>query len=79
MNFVYIMFKALYGLKKKWHTWYDTLSQFLLENSFTRGVMNKMLFYKMHKDEMISVQVYVDDIIFGSTNDNLFKRFYKLM
>ena len=33
----------------------------------------------MHKDEMILVQVYIDDIIFGCTNDNLCKRFYKLM
>ena len=50
-----------------------------LKMSFTRGVIDKMLFHKMHKDEMILVQVYVDDIIFGSTNDNLCKRFAKLM
>ena len=43
------------------------------------GVIDKTLFHKMHKDEMILVQVYVDDIIFGSTNDNLCKRFAKLM
>ena len=79
MDFVYLLFKALYGLKQAPRTWYDTLSQFLLENGFTRGVIDKMLFHKMHKDEMILVQVYVDDIIFGSTNDNLCKRFSKLM
>ena len=79
MDFVYLLFKALYGLKQAPRTWYDTLSQFLLENGFTRGVIDKTLFHKMHKDEMILVQVYVDDIIFGSTNDNLCKRFAKLM
>ena len=79
MDFVYLLFKALYGLKQAPWIWYDTPSQFLLENGFTRGVIDKMLFHKMHKDEMILVQVYVDDIIFGSTNDNLCKRFAKLM
>ena len=79
MDFVYLLFKALYGLKQAPRTWYDTLSQFLLENSFTSGVVDKTLFHKMHKDEIILVQVYVDDIIFGSTDDNLCKRFTKLI
>ena len=78
-DFVYFLFKALYGLKQAPRTWYDTLSQFLLENGFTRGVIDKTLFYKMHKNDMILVQVYVDDIIFGSTNDQLCSRFAKLM
>ena len=78
-NFVYLLFKALYGLKQAPLTWYDTLSEFLLENGFSRGVINKTLFIKMHKNDMILVQVYVDDIIFGSTNDQLCSRFAKLM
>jgi len=79
VDFVYLLFKALYGLKQAPRTWYDTLSVFLLENGFTRGVIDKTLFHKMHKSDMILVQVYVDDIIFGSTNDDLCKRFSKLM
>ena len=78
-DFVYLLFKALYGLKQAPRTWYDTLSEFLIENGFTRGIIDKTLFHKMHKDNMILVQVYVDDIIFGSTNDDLCKRFSKLM
>ena len=78
-DFVYFLFKALYGLKQAPRTWYDTLSEFLLENGFTRGVIDKTLFHKVHKSDMILVQVYVDDIIFGSTNDDLCKRFSKLM
>ena len=70
-DFVYILFKALYGLKQSPRTWYDTLSEFLIENGFSRGVVDKTLFYKLHKDSLILVQVYVDDIIFGSTNDDL--------
>ena len=55
------------------------LSSFLIENGFIRGVIDKTLFTKIHKNDMLLVQVYVDDIIFGSTNDNLGKRFAKLM
>ena len=78
-DFVYFLFKALYGLKQAPRTWYDTLSEFLLENGFTRGVIDKTMFFKMHKNDMILVQVYVDDIIFGSTNDQLCSSFAKLM
>ena len=78
-DFVYLLFKAIYGLKQAPRKWYETLSEFLIENGFVRGVIDKTLFSKSHKGDMILVQVYVDDIIFGSTNDNLCKRFAKLM
>ena len=69
VDFVYFLFKALYGLKQAPRTWYDNLSIFLLENGFIRGVIDKTLFFKKHKNDMILVQVYVDDIIFGSINE----------
>ena len=59
--------------------WYDTPSGFLIEKGFIRGFIEKTLFTKIHKSDILLVQVYVDDIIFGSTNDNLCKRFAKLM
>ena len=52
---------------------------FLLKNGFTRGIIDKTLFYIKNNDDMILVQVYIDDIISGSTNDNLCKRFAKIM
>ena len=79
LDFVYYLFKAIYGLKQVLRKWYDTLYGFLIENGFIRGVIDKTLFTKNHKTDMVLVQVYVDDIIFGSTNDNLYKRFSKLM
>ena len=79
LDFMYLLFKVLYGLEQAPRTWYDTLSLFLFENGFTRGVIDKTLFHKMHNNDLILVQVYVHDIIFGSTNDNLCKRFAKLM
>ena len=78
-NFVYKLLKALYGLKQAPRAWYDTLSQFLLENQFIRGTIDKTLFYKQHGNDIILVQIYVDDIIFGSTDEKLCKRFSKLM
>ena len=55
------------------------LSQFLIENIFIRGTIDKTLFYKQHGNDIILVQIYVDDIIFGSTNEKLCQRFSKLM
>ena len=78
-NFVDKLLKALYGLKQAPRAWYDTLSQFLLENQFIRGTIDKTLFYKQHGNDIILVQIYVDDIIFGSTDEKLCKRFSKLM
>ena len=71
LDFVYFLFKSIYGLKQAPRKWYDTLSGFLKENGFIRGVIDKTLFTKIHKSDMLLVQVYVDDIIFLSTNDNL--------
>ena len=79
LDFVYFLFKALYRLKQAPRIWYDTLFKFLLENDFTRGIIDKTLFHKKHNGDLTLVQVYVDDIISGSTNDNLCKRFDKLM
>ncbi|GJT03870.1 putative ribonuclease H-like domain-containing protein [Tanacetum coccineum] len=54
--------------------WYETLSTYLLENGFRRGTINKTLFIKKDKGDILLVQVYVDDIIFGSTKKSLLKQ-----
>ena len=76
---VYYLLKALYGLKQAPRAWYETLSKFLLDNHFTRGTVDKTLFFRNVNDSSILVQIYVDDIIFGSIDDNLCKKFSKLM
>ena len=78
-DYVYRLDKALYGLKQAPRAWYETLAKFLLESGFTRGTIDKTLFYFNQGDDMLLVQIYVDDIIFGSTNDKLCKKFAKLM
>ncbi|KAI3735684.1 hypothetical protein L6452_15192 [Arctium lappa] len=76
---VYKLKKALYGLHQAPRAWYDTLSSYLLENGFERGVIDKTLFIKRKKKDILLVQIYVDDIIFGSTRDNMCKEFEELM
>nr|GEV28331.1 copia protein [Tanacetum cinerariifolium] len=76
---VYKVVKILYGLHQAPRAWYETLANFLLENGFQRGKIDQILFIKRHKDDILLVQIYVDDIIFGSTNKDLCKAFEKLM
>ncbi|KAJ9555302.1 hypothetical protein OSB04_009916 [Centaurea solstitialis] len=71
--------KALYGLHQAPRAWYDILSSYLLENKFERGVIDKTLFIKRTKTDMLLVQIYVDDIIFGSTKEDMCKEFEELM
>ncbi|GKC21729.1 putative ribonuclease H-like domain-containing protein, partial [Tanacetum coccineum] len=76
---VYKVEKALYGLHQAPRAWYATLSAYLLDNGFQRGKIDKTLFIKRHKGDILLVQVYVDDIIFGSTKKELCNAFEKLM
>ncbi|GJZ32555.1 retrovirus-related pol polyprotein from transposon TNT 1-94 [Tanacetum coccineum] len=65
---VYKLKKALYGLKQAPRVWYDELSKILLQNHFFKGSIDPTLFIRHFDDDILVVQVYVDDIIFGSTN-----------
>ncbi|KAK8913644.1 hypothetical protein KSP39_PZI023491 [Platanthera zijinensis] len=78
-DYVYKLHKALYGLKQAPRAWYETLACFLLENDFVRGRVDQTLFIRTHKSHTLLVQIYVDDIIFGSTDSKLCKKFSKLM
>ncbi|GJR87630.1 putative ribonuclease H-like domain-containing protein [Tanacetum coccineum] len=76
---VYKVEKALYGLHQAPRAWYETLSTYLIENGFRRGTIDKTLFIKKDKGDILLVQVYVDDIIFGSTKKSLCDEFEGLM
>nr|GEX04912.1 hypothetical protein [Tanacetum cinerariifolium] len=76
---VYKAKKALYGLHQALRAWYETLSNYLLDNGFRRGTIDKTLFIKKIKDDILLVQVYVDDIILGSTERSLSTEFEQLM
>nr|GEY06975.1 putative ribonuclease H-like domain-containing protein [Tanacetum cinerariifolium] len=76
---VYKVVKALYGLHQAPRAWYATLSTFLLKHGYRRGTIDKTLFLKKNKSAIILVQVYVDDIIFGSTKKAWCDEFEALM
>ncbi|GKA89547.1 putative ribonuclease H-like domain-containing protein [Tanacetum coccineum] len=75
---VYKLEKALYGLHQAPRAWYETLT-YLLDNGFQRGKIDKTLFIRRDKGDILLVQVYVDDIIFGSTKKSLCTEFEKMM
>nr|GEX20412.1 retrovirus-related Pol polyprotein from transposon TNT 1-94 [Tanacetum cinerariifolium] len=76
---VYHLKKALYGLKQAPRTWYDELFNFLVSKGLSKGSIDPNLFITKHMGDIFLVQIYVDDIIFGSTNPKLSKQFKKLM
>nr|GEZ68877.1 putative ribonuclease H-like domain-containing protein [Tanacetum cinerariifolium] len=76
---VYKVNKSLYGLHQAPRAWYETLSTYLLDNGFHRGHIDKTLFIKRLKGNILLVQVYVDDIIFGPTKKSLCDEFEQIM
>ncbi|GJT39805.1 putative ribonuclease H-like domain-containing protein [Tanacetum coccineum] len=76
---VYKVVKALYGLHQAPRAWYATLSTFLETHGYRRGTIDKTLFIKKDKKDIMLVQVYVDDIIFGSTRKSWCDEFEALM
>ena len=66
-NHVYKLRKALYGLKQA-PAWYERLRDFLLSKGFKMGNVDTTLFTKKIGKDLFVLQIYVDGIIFGSTN-----------
>ncbi|GKD70788.1 putative ribonuclease H-like domain-containing protein [Tanacetum coccineum] len=78
-NKVYKVVKDLYGLHQAPKAWYATLSTFLLNSGYRRGTIDKTLFIKKDKNDIMLVQFYVDDIIFRSTKKYWCDEFEALM
>nr|GFA49384.1 putative ribonuclease H-like domain-containing protein [Tanacetum cinerariifolium] len=76
---VYKVVKALYGLHQAPRAWYETLANYLMENGFQRGTIDQTLFIKKQQKDILLVQIYVDDVIFGATNKAPCQSFEKLM
>nr|GEV54263.1 copia protein [Tanacetum cinerariifolium] len=75
---VYRLRKARYGLKQAPRAWCDELSKFLTSKGSTKGTIDPTLFTIRYGEDILLVQIYVDDIIFGSTNPKYTKCFEKL-
>ncbi|GJW61633.1 retrovirus-related pol polyprotein from transposon TNT 1-94 [Tanacetum coccineum] len=78
-NYVFKLKKALYGLKQAPWAWYDLLLKFLISQTFIKGVVDPTLFTRKEGKDIILVQIYIDDIIFASTNLKFCKLFAKEM
>nr|GEU91077.1 hypothetical protein [Tanacetum cinerariifolium] len=76
-NHVYRLKKAFYGLKHALRAWYDTFPRFLLANGFSKGVVDPTLFIQKIGKHTLHVQIYIDDIIFSSTDPRDCDRFSK--
>ena len=76
---VFKLKRALYGLKQAPRAWYDRLKAFLLKSVFSVGNVDFTLFIKTENSNTLIVQIYMDDIIFGSTNESLCQEFSKYM
>ncbi|GJU53927.1 retrovirus-related pol polyprotein from transposon TNT 1-94 [Tanacetum coccineum] len=76
---VYKLKKALYGLKQAPRAWYDMLSSFLLSQQLSKGAVDPTLFTRHAENDILLVQIYVNDIIFSSTNTTMCNEFANQM
>ncbi|GJX62965.1 retrovirus-related pol polyprotein from transposon TNT 1-94 [Tanacetum coccineum] len=78
-NHVYKLKKTLYGLKQAPKAWYDRLQSILITKEYKMRIVDNTLFTKVKDLHLIIIQIYIDDIIFGSTCQSLCNEFSKLM
>jgi hypothetical protein len=78
-NHVYKLKKALYGLKQAPRACYERLRDFLLSKGFKMGKVDTTLFTKKLGNDFFMLQIYVDNIIFGSTNQDFYEEFGNMM
>jgi hypothetical protein len=78
-NHVYKLHKTLYGLKQAPRAWYECLRDFLIKNGFMIGKVDSTLFTRKMEKDLFVCQIYIDDIIFGSTNKSFCDEFSKIM
>jgi hypothetical protein len=72
---VYKLKRALYGLKQAPRAWYGRLRGFLSSRGFVMGTVDRTLFLLKHENDLLIVQIYVDDIVFGGSSHNLVAKF----
>jgi hypothetical protein len=78
-NYVCKLKKALYGIKQAPRAWYSRLDKYLHQAGFRKGSAENNLYIKVSEGNILLIEVYVDDIIFGSDDDRLSRKFSKDM
>jgi hypothetical protein len=79
IDYVCKLKKALYGLKQALRAWYSRLDKYLQQAGFRKGSADNNLYIKVSQGNILLIEVYVDDIIFGSDDDRLSQKFAKDM
>jgi hypothetical protein len=69
----------LYGLKQAPRAWYSRLDKYLQKEGFIKGSADNNLYIKVSKFNILLIEVYVDNIIFGSDDDRFRQKFAKDM
>lgn len=67
--------KDLYGWKQVLRSWYEKSFTFLILEDFKRSKFYPIFLFKINKNDIFIIQVYADDIIFGSVNKNFKNEF----
>ena len=70
IQIVFKLRKAIYRLHQAHRAWYDTKNLSYCK-WFKIGAINSTLFVKSHNNKILLIQMYIDDIIFSSTNKTL--------
>eukprot|EP00253_Pinus_taeda_P035711 PITA_35711 len=70
---------ALYGLKQAPSTWYFRLDKYLHQQGFSKGSTDNNLYIKIDNDKLLILVGYVDDIIFGSNEEDMSENFPLVM
>ena len=78
-NLVCRLKKALYGLKQAPRAWYYRLDKYLHQQGFSKGSADSNLYIKVENDKLLILVVYVDDIIFGSNEEEMSQNFALIM
>ncbi|GJT85698.1 reverse transcriptase zinc-binding domain-containing protein, partial [Tanacetum coccineum] len=71
---VYRLKKALYEIKQAPRVWYDELSTFLMSKGFTKGTIDPTLFMIRYGEDILLMKIYVDDIIFRTSDPPILMR-----
>lgn len=67
------------SLSRPPRAWYDNLSEYLLTKGYIRGNADKTLFIKKGFNDILLVQIYMHDIVFGSRSKKLVDEFVETM
>jgi hypothetical protein len=78
-NHVFLLHKVIYGLKQAPRAWYECLKDFFLKNGFEIGKVDSTLFTHKVDNQLFVCQIYVDDIIFSSTDEKFCEEFSRVM